>query len=69
MTTRSLLLRAMLLLGVAGGLAACENAIAPPPPVSSAGFGSLSRSSDWGFGMRTQTPGYTFDRGGSGAGA
>lgn len=69
MTIRSTLLRAALLLGLSAGLAACENAVAPNPPVSSAGFGSLSRSSDWGFGMRTQTPGFTFDRGGSGAGA
>lgn len=69
MTIRSTLLRAALLLGLVGALAACENAVAPQPPVSSAGFGSLSRSSDWGFGMRTQTPGFTFDRGGSGAGA
>lgn len=69
MTMRSNLLRALLLLGLAGGLAACENAVAPNPPVSSAGFGTLSRSSDWGFGMRSQTPGFTFDRGGSGAGA
>ena len=69
MTMRSNLLRALLLLGLAGGLAACETAVAPNPPVSSAGFGTLSRSSDWGFGMRSQTPGFTFDRGGSGAGA
>jgi hypothetical protein len=69
MISRSLLTRTMLLLGLAGGLAACENAVAPPPPVSAGGFGSLSRSNDWGFGMRTQTPGFTFDRGGSGAGA
>lgn len=67
MTARSIILRAALLLGLAGGLAACEGAVAPTPPVSSAGYGSLSRSSDWGFGMRTQTPGYTFDRSGSGA--
>lgn len=67
--TRIGLLRAALLLGLAAGVAACEGAVAPNPPVSSAGFGSLSRSGDWSFGTQTRTPGFTFDRGGSGSGA
>jgi hypothetical protein len=62
-------LRLALLAGLAVALAACAGAVAPTPPIVSGGQGSLARSDDWGFGMRTQSPGFTFDRGGSGAGA
>lgn len=61
--------RACLLLGLAAGLAACANAVAPTPPVSGYGFGNLSGVDAAAFGRRTSTPGYTFDRGGGGGGA
>ena len=50
-------------------LAACANAVAPTPPVSGYGFGNLSGVDSSAFGQRTRTQGFTFDRGGSGAGA
>ncbi|MBX9698684.1 MAG: hypothetical protein K2X74_04565 [Acetobacteraceae bacterium] len=61
--------RAVLAIVAVATLAACANAVAPTPPVVAGGTGTLSRPDDWGFGMRTRTPGFTFDRGFGGSGA
>ena len=61
--------RLCLVLGLAVALAACANAVGPNPPVSGYGFGNLSGVDSAAFGLRSSTPGYTFDRGGGGGGA
>jgi hypothetical protein len=56
---------AALALGLVLALGACAGAVAPTPPIVSGGAGSLARADDWGFGVRSQTRGYVFDRGGA----
>jgi hypothetical protein len=58
-------LRMLAACGLLLTLGACANAVAPTPPVVSGGSGTLSRADDWGFGMRSRSPGYVFDRGGA----
>ena len=56
---------AALALGALLALGACANAVGPTAPGAPGGVGSLSRTNDWGFGTRSQTSGYVFDRAGS----
>jgi hypothetical protein len=59
---------AVLALGAAVGLGACQGPNAQMIQARAEARGTatpLPRMEDWGFGMRSQTPGYVFDRGGS----